>query len=96
VPAAAFGVLAVFTVVAIGAGLLAWWLIGSRIPLGPALPVLAAFGALYLSGHRLGLRMGPTMDLFGFQVALLFDVALAVVVALLVAWGGRLLSGPNP
>jgi hypothetical protein len=96
VPAAAFGVLAVFTTAAIAAGLLAWWLLGTRMPLGPLLPILAAFGALYVSGHRLHLELGPTTELFGFQVALLFDLALALVVAFGVAALLRLASGPRP
>ncbi len=94
-PAAAFGVLAVFTAAAIAAGVLAWWLVGSRIPLGPLLPVVAAFAALYVSGHRLGLEVGPSTELFGFQVSLLFDLALALVVALAVALLGRLATGPR-
>jgi hypothetical protein len=94
-PAAAFGVLAVFTTAAIIAGLVAWWLVGSRIPLGPLLPIVAAFAALYVSGHRLKIEVGPSTELFGFQVSLLFDLVLAVVVALGVALLGRLASGPR-
>jgi hypothetical protein len=95
-PAAAFGVLAVFTAASIAAGLLAWWLLGSRLPLGPVLPILAAFAALYVSGHRLRLEVGPSTELFGFQVSLAFDLALALAVALFVAVLGRLASGPRP
>jgi len=94
-PAAAFGVLAVFTTAAIVAGLLAWWLIGSRIPLGPLLPILGAFLALYVSGHRLRIELGPSTELFGFQVSLLFDLVLALVVAFLIAFIGRLGTGPR-
>ena len=49
------------------------------------LPVLAAFGAFYLVGHRLGLVVGPEVPLFGFQVALLGDLALGFAAALTVA-----------
>src|SRR4051812_46451024 len=49
------------------------------------LPILAAFGAFYLIGHRLGLAIGPEVSLFGFQVALLGDLALGFAAALLVA-----------
>jgi hypothetical protein len=94
-PAAAFGVLAVFTTAAIIAGIVAWWLVGSRIPLGPLLPIIAAFGALYVSGHRLRIEVGPTTELFGFQVSLLFDLVLAVLVALAVALLGRMATGPR-
>ena len=94
-PAAAFGVLAVFTTAAIIAGLLAWWLVGSRIPLGPLLPIIAAFAALYVSGHRLQIEVGPSTELFGFQVSLLFDLVLAVLVAVAVALLGRMATGPR-
>jgi len=94
-PAAAFGVLAVFTAAAIVAGLLAWWLVGSRLPLGPLLPIVAAFLALYVSGHRLGIELGPSTELFGFQVSLAFDLVLAVAVAFVVAAIGRLGMGPR-
>ena len=95
-PATAFGVLAVFTAAAALAGLLAWWLLGSRLPLGPLLPILAAFGALYVSGHRLRVQVGPLTELFGFQVALLFDVALALVVALGMALLLRVATAGRP
>jgi hypothetical protein len=89
-PAAAYGVLAVFTAASIAAGLLAWWLVGPRSPWAILLPIAATFGALYLSGHRLGLRIGPVVDLFGFDVALAFDLSLAVVVAFAAAFLQRL------
>lgn len=49
------------------------------------LPVLAAFGAFYLVGHRLGLSIGPEIGLFGFQVALLGDIAIGFAAAMIVA-----------
>jgi hypothetical protein len=49
------------------------------------LPILAAFGAFYLVGHRLGLSIGPEIELFGFQVALLGDLAIGFGAALVVA-----------
>jgi len=94
-PAAAFGVLAVFTAAAIAAGLIAWWLLGSRLPLGPLLPIVAAFLALYVAGHRLQIELGPSTQLFGFQVSLLFDLVLALAVAFAVAAIGRLGTGPR-
>jgi fructose-specific phosphotransferase system IIC component len=61
------------------------------------LPILAAFGAFYLIGHRLGLSLGPEVSLFGFQVALLGDLALgfaaALVVAAMQAWVVRVRRG---
>jgi hypothetical protein len=50
------------------------------------LPVIAAFAAFYLIGHRLGLSIGPDVTLFGFQVALLGDLAIGFAAALLVAF----------
>ena len=45
------------------------------------LPILAAFGSLYYVGHRMGLRVGPEVELFGFQVALLGDWLVGFVAA---------------
>src|SRR3954451_123927 len=47
-----------------------------------ALPIVAAFGAFYLIGHRLGLSVGPEVSLFGFQVALFGDIAIGFAAAL--------------
>ena len=58
---------------------------GARSRLRYVLPILAAFGAFYLIGHRLGLRLGPELPLFGFQVSLFGDLALGFAAALLVA-----------
>jgi hypothetical protein len=49
------------------------------------LPVLGSFLALYLVGHRLGIALGPEIGLFGFQVALLGDLAIGFAAALAVA-----------
>jgi hypothetical protein len=51
----------------------------------PVLPIAAAFLAFYLIGHRLGLSIGPEVSLFGFQVALVGDLALGFAAALAVA-----------
>lgn len=48
-------------------------------------PVLAAFGAFYLIGHRLGISIGPEMGLFGFQVALLGDLTIALAASAVAA-----------
>ena len=48
-------------------------------------PVAAGFGAFYLIGHRLGLSVGPEFPLFGFQVALLGDLAIGFAAALAAA-----------
>ena len=49
------------------------------------LPITAGFGAFYMVGHRLGLSIGPEIPLFGFQVALLGDLAIGFGAALLAA-----------
>ena len=49
------------------------------------LPIAAAFGAFYLIGHRLGLAVGPEISLFGFQVALVGDLAIGFAAALVAA-----------
>ncbi len=92
-PAAAFALLAVFIGLSIVAGLGAWWLAGLRRGWAAILPILATFGALYLFGHLLDLSPGPTVTLFGFDVALAFDMALAVLVAGGVALLQRLGAG---
>ena len=47
------------------------------------LPIVAGFTAFYLIGHKLGVSVGPEVDLFGFQVALLGDLAIGFAAALL-------------
>lgn len=77
--------------VAIVVGIATTWIIGPRRRLATVVPVLAAFGALYLIGHRSGLELGPTMMLFGFQVAIVQDVLVAVVAAGVAAFVQRAL-----
>jgi hypothetical protein len=49
------------------------------------LPILGAFLAFYLIGHRLGIAVGPLISLFGFQVSLLGDLMIGFSAALVVA-----------
>lgn len=84
-PAAAFELFLFFTAAAILIGIGATWVIGPRRPLAVIIPVLAAFGALYFIGHKSGLAVGPTMELFGFRVTLLFDLGVAVLAAAIAA-----------
>jgi hypothetical protein len=58
---------------------------GPRAKVAYLLPFLGAFGAFYLIGHKLGLAVGPQIQLFGFQVALLGDLAIGFAAALAVA-----------
>jgi hypothetical protein len=90
-PPAAYALVTLFIACSIVLGIAAVRL-AARVggPTGRAayvLPVLAGFGAFYLIGHKLGLSVGPEIGLFGFQVALLGDVAIGFVAALAVALG---------
>src|SRR6186713_1937317 len=88
-PPAAYGVVTLFLLCSAVVGIVAVRL-AARVG-GPTrraayvLPVLAGFGAFYLIGHKLGLSVGPEIGLFGFQVALLGDIAIGFAAALVVA-----------
>lgn len=88
-PTQAWALVALFSLCSIVLGIVAVR-IAARTG-GPAglaanvLPVLAAFGAFYVIGHRLGLAIGPEISLFGFQVALIGDLAIGFAAALVVA-----------
>lgn len=84
-PAAAFELFLFFTAAAILIGIGATWVIGPRRPLAVIVPVLASFGSLYFIGHKSGMAIGPTVELFGFQVNLLWDLAVAVIAAAIAA-----------
>lgn len=84
-PAAAVQLLLFFTVAAVLVGLAAWWIVGPRRPLAAILPVLGSFLTLYVVGHKSGLAVGPTVQLFGFEVNLLWDILCAVLGAAIVA-----------
>lgn len=95
---AALSLLLFFLGVSTAAGVAASVLVGPRRPWAVIPPTLAAVAALYLVGHTLGLSVGPTTRLFGFQVSLLFDLAVALAAAFLAAavqrglaarWQGR-------
>ena len=95
-PSTAYAVVALFAGVAVAAGGLSAWILGPRRPWAVLAPTLAAFGALYLIGHRLSVSIGPEVPMFGFRIALPFDASVAVVVALITgafqAWVARLLQ----
>lgn len=92
-PASAYALVSVFILLSIGIGIAAAWLIGPRRRVAIVLPVLAAFGALYLIGHKSGLQLGPSVDLFGFSVAIVQDVLVAAVAAGVVALLQRAVVG---
>jgi hypothetical protein len=77
-PASAYALLALFTAISAASGWLAARVLGPRRAWGAVVPALAAFGALWLVGHRFIVRVGPTVELFGWQVSLPFDVAVAL------------------
>ena len=89
-PPQAFALVALFIACSELLGLVAWRLVAA-VAGGPSsrwavvLPIVAAFGAFYVIGHRLGLAVGPEVSLLGFQVALLGDLAIGFAAALVVA-----------
>lgn len=100
-PPQAYALVSLFLVGSILVGILAVRIAaragGPRGLAAYVLPVIAGFGAFYLIGHRLGLVVGPEISLFGFQVALLGDIAIgfaaSLVAALLQAGLVRVLQG---
>src|SRR5437764_7803809 len=89
-PPQAYALVTLFVLSSIALGWVAVRIVSRSLggPRGGAayvLPILAAFGAFYLIGHRLGLSVGPEVPLFGFQVALLGDLGLGFAAALLVS-----------
>ena len=89
-PASAYALLALFTVISASAGWLAARAVGPPRPWAPLLPALAAFGALDLVGHRFAMRIGPQVEVFGWEVSLPFDVAVAIGSALAAATTQRI------
>ena len=89
-PPQAYALVALFLACSVLLGIGAQRLVAAR-GAGPRgwratiLPVLGAFGAFYLIGHRLGMAVGPEVSLFGFQVALLGDLAIGLAAGLGVA-----------
>jgi len=84
-PPAAYALIGLFATISAASGLLASRLMGRWRWWSPVLPIAASFGALYLLGHRLGWSAGPEVPMLGFRVALPFDVAVALAVALATA-----------
>lgn len=82
-------IVALFLVLSVLCGVAAAFLVGPRRLRATVLPTLAAFLALYWVGHESGLELGPTVELLGFRVALLQDVTLAAIAALLAALAQR-------
>lgn len=87
-PAGAYPILGLFTVVSLLSGAIAASSVGPKRAWAAIVPALAAFGSLYLVGHRFAVSIGPEVELFGFRISLLFDA----MVALAAAFAGALLQ----
>lgn len=95
-PPAAYALIALFAAVSLISGMVAARIVGPRRPWAVVLPALAAFGVLYLVGHRFVIGFGPEVPLFGFQVAIVSDVAFALAAAFAVALPQRAIAGLRP
>jgi hypothetical protein len=88
-PPLAFALVATFIACSIVLGWVAVRLVaragGPRGRSAYPIPVLAGFLAFYLIGHKLGISVGPEIGLYGFQVALLGDLSIGLVAALVAA-----------
>src|SRR3954447_10965853 len=89
-PPQAYALVTLFVLSSVALGwlavrLVARWAGGPTPRAAYVLPILGAFGALYVIGHRLGLSLGPELPLFGFRVALPGDLAIGFVAAIAVA-----------
>ena len=77
-----------FTLIDVVLGILATRVV-ARIAGGPrnlpahAIPILSGFGAMGILGHSMGTHIGPTVPLYGFDVALFGDIAIGLVFALI-------------
>ncbi len=90
-PGSALGLVAFFTTASLVAGVASTWVVGPRRPRAAVAPAITAFVVLYLVGHRSEWSFGPTVRLFGFHVALAFDVAVTVAAAAFAAVAQRVL-----
>lgn len=93
-PLNAYGVLATFLASAGVIGSAVTWLVGPRRPAAAVLPVGASIVALDVVGHQVkGIGIGPSVNLFGFEVRLLFDLGVALAVSVAVALLQRAVLG---
>jgi hypothetical protein len=88
-PVSAYALLATFVGLAVVIGSAATWIVGPRRKAAVVLPVAASVVALGSVGHQLKVGFGPTVNLFGYDVRLAFDLGLAVLVSLAVALAQR-------
>ena len=78
-PINAYALFLTFAVMAVVIGCVTAWVVGPRRRAAVVVPVLGAFVAMYVIGHRGGIHAGPSVDLFGYQVTLFFDIGVAVL-----------------
>src|SRR3954447_16303796 len=84
-PPSAFALLGTFVGAAVGIACGVTWVVGPRRRSAAVLPVAASVVALGSVGHQLKAGFGPTVNLYGYDVRLAFDLGLALVVSLAVA-----------
>jgi len=58
---------------------------GPRARKAAIVPFIAGFAAFYLIGHKLGIEIGPQLEIFGFQVSLFGDLAIGFTAAMIAA-----------
>ena len=88
-PLNAFGVLGTFVAAAVAIGTALTWIVGPRRPTAAILPVGASILALSIVGHSLKVAVGPSVNLFGYDVRLPFDLMVATIVAVVVSVAQR-------
>jgi hypothetical protein len=88
-PASAYALVGFFALLSVAAGLLATRIVGPFTRWSALLPIAAAFGALYLVGHRFPIRVGPTVEVFGWQISLAFEAVVGLGAAIVAALAQR-------
>jgi hypothetical protein len=78
-------VLGTFVGAAIAIGAVVTRIVGPRRPAAAILPIGSSIVTLSVVGHSLKVGVGPSVNLFGYDVHLPFDLAVATVVAVVVA-----------
>ena len=92
-PPAAYALVATFAALSVVVGTIVARVVGPWRRSAAVLPIVGAFLAFYLVGHRLGWAFGPQIRLYGFDVAIVSDLAFATVAATVVAFAQRRLIG---
>jgi hypothetical protein len=88
-PVSAYALLATFVGSAAAIASAVTWLVGPRHRGALVAPIGASVLALGSIGHQLKVGFGPTVNLFGYDVRLAFDLGLALVVSVAVALAQR-------